>query len=70
MYTCFAPALLRLRENAAEPVVVVRIGWIVVVPVSRPDIPIVVVPGAATFPDLPLLILTNYAVLSTFNFQP
>ena len=48
MYTCFAPALLRLRENAAEPVVAVRIGWIVVVPVSRPDNPIAVVPGAAT----------------------
>ena len=48
MYTCFVPALLRLRENAAEPVVAVRNGWIAEVPASRPDIPIVVVPGAAT----------------------
>jgi hypothetical protein len=49
MYTRFIPALLRLRENAAEPVVVARIGWIVVVPVSRPDMPPEVeVPGAAT----------------------
>ena len=48
MYTCFVPALLRLRENAAEPVDADRIGGNVEVPVSRPDIPIVVVPGAAT----------------------
>jgi hypothetical protein len=48
MYTCFVPALLRLRENAAEPVDVVRKGRIVEAPESRPDIPIVAVPGAAT----------------------
>ena len=48
MYTCFAPALLRLRENAAEPEVEARIGRIVVAPDSRPDKPNVAVPGAAT----------------------
>ena len=48
MYTRFIPALLRLRENAAEPEVEARIGWIAAAPVSRPDKPIVAVPGAAT----------------------
>ena len=48
MYTCFVPALLRLRENAAEPEVVDRIGRIEAVPASRPDIPLAVGPGAAT----------------------